>query len=359
MENHPETRQLQEAFGWAARDTSGVLSPFNFFRRATGNHDITLKILFCGICHSDLHFIKNEAGFSNYPFVPGHEIIGVVVQVGCNVQRFHVGDMAGMGGLAGACGACDNCEQGVETYCPRLILTFSGIDRDGTITQGGFSDSMVVDERFAVRLPSGLAPEAAAPLLCAGISAYSPMRYFGIDKPGMHLGVVGLGGIGHLAVKFGKAMGMRVTVISTSPAKEKEAIQQLGADSFLVSRNPEHMKSAMGTMNGIIDTVPASHPVAPLIELLKSHGKFVLVGVSDKPLEVPPLPLIMGRKVVAGSAGGGMREIQEMLDFAGEHNITADVEVISMNYVNTAMERLAKGDVKYRFVIDVANTLAT
>ncbi|XP_059624104.1 probable mannitol dehydrogenase isoform X2 [Cornus florida] len=347
----------REAFGWAARDSSGVFSPFKFSRRATGEKDVKFKVLYCGICHSDLHFVKNEFGMSMYPLLPGHEIVGIVTEVGSKVQKFKVGDKVGVGCLIGTCGSCENCAKDLESYCPEMILTFSTIYHDGTVTYGGYSDIMVADEHFVLRWPDSLPLDAGAPLLCAGITTYSPLRYFGLDKPGKHVGVVGLGGLGHVAVKFAKAFGAKVTVISTSPNKKKEAIEQLGADAFLVSLDSDQMQAAMGTMDGIIDTVSANHSILPLIGLLKSHGTLVLVGAPEKPLELPVMPLLMGRKIVAGSSSGGIKETQEMLDFAAEHNVTADVEVIPMDYVNTAMERLAKADVRYRFVIDIGNTL--
>ncbi|CAL2267284.1 unnamed protein product [Prunus armeniaca] len=238
-----------------------------------------------------------------------------------------------------------------------MILTGGAKYYDGSTTYGGYSDIMVADEHFVVRIPDNLPLDGAAPLLCAGVTTYSPLRYFGLDKPGMHVGVVGVGGLGHVAVKFAKAMGVKVTVISTSPNKKKEAIENLGADSFLVSRDNGQMQAATGTMDGIIDTVSAAHPLLPLLGLLKTNGKLVLVGVPAKPLELPVFPLISGRKIVAGSTVGGLKETQEMIDFAGKHNITANVEVIPIDYVNTAMERLIKADVRYRFVIDIANTL--
>ncbi|KAI3992889.1 hypothetical protein MKX01_034239 [Papaver californicum] len=347
----------QKAFGWAANDTSGHLSPYKFSRRATGEEDVTFKVLYCGICHSDLHFIKNEWGNAVYPTVPGHEIVGVVTEVGNKVGKFKVGDKVGVGCMVGACHSCDNCKSDLENYCPRVIFTYGSKHVDGSVTQGGYSDIMVANERYIVRIPENLPLDAAAPLLCAGITVYSPMKYYGLCEPGIHIGVVGLGGLGHVAVKFGKAFGMKVTVISTSPAKEKEAIEHLGADLFLVSRNPEQMKAAMGSMDGIIDTVSANHPLLPLIGLLKTQGKLVMVGLPEKTLEIPAFPLVGGRKMVAGSCIGGMKETQEMIDLAGKHNITADIEVIPMDYVNTAMERLVKADVRYRFVIDIANTL--
>ncbi|XP_008785257.3 8-hydroxygeraniol dehydrogenase-like [Phoenix dactylifera] len=358
MAKLPEEEHPEKAFGWAARDSNGVLSPFKFSRRSSGPKDVNIKILYCGVCHSDLHFVKNEWGMSIYPIVPGHEIVGIVTEVGSMVQKFRVGNAVGVGCMVGGCDECEDCKRGWESYCPKTILTYSNIYHDGTVTYGGYSDRIVVEEHYVVRFPDGLPKDAGAPLLCAGITVYSPMRYYGLAEPGTHLGVVGLGGLGHLAVKFAKAFGAKVTVISTSPSKEKEAIEHLGADAFLVSRNAEQMKAAARTMDGILDTVSAKHYLLPLMELLKSHGKLVLVGAPEEPLELPAFPLLVGRKLVGGSATGGMQETQEMLDFAAKHNITADIEIIPMNYINTAMERLAKADVKYRFVIDVANTLS-
>ncbi|KAA8531460.1 hypothetical protein F0562_006187 [Nyssa sinensis] len=357
MAKSPEEEHPVKAFGWAARDPSGVLSPFKFSRRATGEKDVQFKVVYCGICHSDLHCVKNEWGFSMYPLLPGHEIVGIVTEVGSKVQKFKLGDKVGVGCMVGSCRSCDNCSKNLENYCPKMLLTYNSIYHDGTVTYGGYSDIMVADEHFVVRWPDNLPLDSGAPLLCAGITTYSPLKYFGLDKPGMHVGVVGLGGLGHVGVKFAKAFGVKVTVISTSPSKKKEAIEHLGADSFLVSRDPDQMQAAAGTLDGIIDTVSAPHPLLPLIGLLKTHGKIVLVGAPEKPLELPVMPLLMGRKIVAGSTIGGMKETQEMLDFAAKHNITADVEVIPVDYVNTAMERLVKADVRYRFVLDIANTM--
>nr|GMC62409.1 8-hydroxygeraniol dehydrogenase-like [Ipomoea batatas] len=344
-----------KAFGWAATDTSGLLSPFKFSRRETGEKDVQFKVLYCGICHSDLHQIKNDWGITTYPIVPGHEINGVVTEVGSKVEKFKVGDKVGVGYIVGSCCKCQNCENNLENYCPKNVTTANG-KTNGTVTYGGYSDIMVADERFVVRWPENL-PMEAAPLLCAGITTYSPLKYYGLDKPGMSIGVVGLGGLGHLAVKFGKAFGMKVTVISTSASKKQEAIEHLGADSFLISRDPHQMEAAMGTLDGILDTVSASHPALPLLSLLKTNGKHVMVGVPDKPLELPVAPLITGRKMLGGSSVGGLKETQEMLDFSAKHNITPDVEVVPMDYVNTAIDRLKKNDVKYRFVIDIGQTL--
>ncbi|CAN6182220.1 unnamed protein product [Urochloa humidicola] len=345
------------ACGWAARDASGLLSPYTFSRRAQGEGDVTIKVLFCGICHTDLHVIKNEWGNAMYPVVPGHEVVGVVTEVGAAVTKFKAGDTVGVGYAVDSCRSCESCRTGHESYCPQLVATSNGVDLfDGATTQGGFSDVLVVSQDYVVRVPASLPPDGAAPLLCAGLTVFSPMMQYGLNSPGKHLGVVGLGGLGHMAVKFGKAFGMTVTVISTSPAKREEAVGRLGADAFLVSRDADQMKAAAGTMDGVIDTVSAGHPVAPLLELLKPMGQMVVVGAPAKPLEVPAFSLIAGGKRVAGSAGGGVGECQAMLDFAGEHGIVADVEVVGMDYVNTAIERLERNDVRYRFVVDVAGS---
>ncbi|KAK7858593.1 putative mannitol dehydrogenase [Quercus suber] len=391
----PEEEHPVKAFGWAARDQSGHLSPFNFSRRETGDEDVRFKVLYCGICHSDLHSIKNDWGFSFYPLVPGHEIVGEVTEIGSKVNEVKVGDKVGVGCMVGACHSCESCKNDLENYCPKMILTYNSIYHDGTFNYGGYSDTMVANERYIVHFPESkmiltynsiyhdgtfnyggysdtmvaneryivhfpenMPLDAGAPLLCAGITVYSPLKHFGLAQPGKHIGVVGLGGLGHVAVKFAKAFGAKVTVISTSPSKKDEALEHLGADSFLVSRDPDQIQAAMNTMDGIIDTVSAVHPIFPLLGLLKSHGTLVMVGVPDKPLELPVFPLISGRKMVAGSGIGGMKETQEMINFAAKHGITADIEVVSMDYVNTAMERLAKNDVRYRFVIDIGNTLA-
>ncbi|KAG9150636.1 hypothetical protein Leryth_008094 [Lithospermum erythrorhizon] len=304
-----------KAIGWAARGKSGELSPFNFSRRATGDYDISLRVLYCGISHTDLHFVKNEWGMSKFPEVPGHEIVGVVTEVGTMVTKFRVGDNI------------------------------------------GYSNIMVVNERFGIRWPDQLPLDAGAPLLSAGIAVYSPMKYCALTKPGIHIGVVGLGGLGHLAVKFAKAFGVTVTVISTHPSKRHDAIEHLGADKFIDICDKEGMNAAAGTLDGIIDTASGVHNLQPLIAMLKYNGVLVMLGAPREPLKLPVLPMLLKRKIVAGSSIGGMKETQEMIDFAAEHKITADIEVVPMNYVNMAMSRLAKGDVKYRFVIDVGNTL--
>lgn len=347
----------KKAIGWAAQDKSGLLAPFKFTRRATGEQDVTFKVLYCGICHSDLHYIKNEWGHAVYPAIPGHEVAGIVTEVGSKVKNFKVGDKVGVGCMVGSCHSCDNCADNLENYCPKSILTYGSTYYDGTVTYGGYSDIFVVDEHFAIKMPDNIPLDAAAPLLCAGITVYSPLKFYGLDKPGLHVGVVGLGGLGHVAVKFAKAFGAKVTVISTTPSKKEEAVKNLGADSFLVSRDPEQMQAAIGTFDGIIDTVSAFHPIVPIIALLKTNGKLVMVGAPEKPLELLTFPLLMGRKLIGGSMIGGIKETQEMIDFAAKHGVTADIEVIPIDYVNTAMERMLKSDVRYRFVIDIGNTL--
>ncbi|KAL8132729.1 mannitol dehydrogenase [Apium graveolens] len=359
MAKSSEIEHPVKAFGWAARDTTGLLSPFKFSRRATGEKDVRLKVLFCGVCHSDHHMIHNNWGFTTYPIVPGHEIVGVVTEVGSKVEKVKVGDNVGIGCLVGSCRSCESCCDNRESHCENTIDTYGSIYFDGTMTHGGYSDTMVADEHFILRWPKNLPLDSGAPLLCAGITTYSPLKYYGLDKPGTKIGVVGLGGLGHVAVKMAKAFGAQVTVIDISESKRKEALEKLGADSFLLNSDQEQMKGARSSLDGIIDTVPVNHPLAPLFDLLKPNGKLVMVGAPEKPFELPVFSLLKGRKLLGGTINGGIKETQEMLDFAAKHNITADVEVIPMDYVNTAMERLLKSDVRYRFVIDIANTMRT
>ncbi|XP_071735394.1 mannitol dehydrogenase-like [Rutidosis leptorrhynchoides] len=359
MLKSPETEHPIKAYGYAARDTTGILSPLTFSRRATGEKDVRFQVLYCGICHSDLHFVKNEWGITNYPVTPGHEIVGVVTEVGSKVEKFKIGDKVGVGCLVGSCKSCHQCDADYEQYCPKQVNTYGARYFDGTQTYGGYSDHMVTDEHFVLRWPENLPLDTGAPLLCAGITTYSPLKYFGLDKPGTKVGVVGLGGLGHVAVKMAKAFGAQVTVFSTSVSKKQEALEGLKADYFINSKDADQMKAAVGTLDGIIDTASGDHSVAPYLSALTPHGKLVLVGAPEKPLEVAAFSLIMGRKIVAGSNIGGIKETQEMLDFAAEHGITADIETIPIDYVNKAMERLLKSDVRYRFVIDVANSVKT
>ncbi|PAN34087.1 hypothetical protein PAHAL_6G068700 [Panicum hallii] len=346
-----------KAAALAARDASGHLAPLTITRRSTGDDDVAIKILYCGICHSDLHSIKNEWNNAMYPVVPGHEIAGVVTEVGKSVTKFKAGDRVGVGCMVNSCQSCDSCDEGFENHCRGIIFTYNSVDRDGTITYGGYSSNVVVHERFVVRFPDAMPLDQGAPLLCAGITVYSPMKYHGLNVPGKHVGVLGLGGLGHVAVKFAKAFGMKVTVISSSPAKRQEAMERLGADAFIVSKNADEIKAAAATMDGIINTVSANMSMAPYMGLLKPNGKMIMIGLPVKPLEIPPFDLIMGNKTLAGSCIGGMRDTQEMIDVAAKHGVTADIEVVGAEYVNEAMERLAKADVRYRFVIDIGNTL--
>ncbi|OIW00456.1 hypothetical protein TanjilG_05806 [Lupinus angustifolius] len=359
MAKSPENEHPHKSFGWAATDTSGILSPFHFSRRENGPDDVAIKILFCGVCHSDLHTVKNDWGFTTYPVVPGHEIVGIVTKTGDNVKKFKVGDRVGVGVIVESCKECECCQQDLESYCPKPVFTYNSPYYDGTRTHGGYSDFVVVHQHYVLQFPENLPLDAGAPLLCAGITVYSPMIYYGMTEPGKHLGVAGLGGLGHVAIKFGKAFGLKVTVISSSPNKEFEAINKLGADSFLLSTDPAKFKEAIGTLDYIIDTISAVHSLNSLLALLKLNGKLVTVGLPSKPLELPVFPLVMGRKLIGGSNFGGLKETQEMLDFCGKHNITADIELIKIDQINTAMERLVKSDVKYRFVIDVGNSLST
>uniref|UniRef100_A0A0D6QRS6 Enoyl reductase (ER) domain-containing protein n=1 Tax=Araucaria cunninghamii TaxID=56994 RepID=A0A0D6QRS6_ARACU len=343
--------------GWAAHDESGILTPFKFTRRATGPNDVVFKVTHCGICHTDLHQIHNGWKTAKYPMVPGHEIVGIVTELGSNVKNFQVGDHVGVGFLVESCEACECCKIGQEQYCEKSVWSYNGIDFQGNVTLGGFSSLMVADYRFVIHVPKNLPLREAAPLLCAGITIYSPMKYYQMTEKGKHLGIVGLGGLGHMAVKFGKAFGLETTIISTSPNKQKEAIEVLGADHFLISKDPQQMQEARKSLDFIIDTVSAVHPLEPLLSLLKHDGKLVLVGLPEKPLQLNASALIFGgRHTIGASLIGGISETQEMVNFCAEHNVTCMVEIVKMSYVNTAMERLRKSDVRYRFVIDVENS---
>ncbi|CAO1939046.1 unnamed protein product [Urochloa humidicola] len=345
----------QRVAGWAAMNESGKVEPFIFKRRENGVDDVTIKVQYCGMCHTDIHFMKNHWDITMYPIVPGHEITGVVTKVGANVSTFKAGDRVGVGCLVEACLACDHCCRSEENYCDKLVLTYNGVLSDGSITYGGYSEMIVVHQKFVARIPDSLMLDAAAPLLCAGITVYSPMKRHGmLAKSGGRLGVVGLAGLGHIAVKFGKAFGLRVTVVSTSPGKEKEAREVLKADDFIVSTDRMQMQAKMRSLDYIIDTVPAKHSLGPLLELLKVNGVLALVAAPDQPMELPSFPLIFGRRTISGSITGSMKETQEMLDLCGEHNITCDIELVSADGINEALGRLARNDVRYRFVIDIA-----
>jgi len=340
----------------AASATSGLAST-NINRRDPTDRDVQIEILFCGICHSDLHSVRNEWSefmATNYPIVPGHEIVGRVIKVGSAVTKYKPGDLAAVGCMVDSDGTCAQCKAGLEMFCPNMILTFNSPDKHlGGVTYGGYSESIVVDEHFVLRLPSNLNLAAAAPLLCAGITTYSPMHHWGVTK-GKKVGVVGLGGLGHMAVKFAHALGAHVVVLTHSPGKKEDALR-LGADEVVVSSNANEMKKHERSFDFILDAVSADHDINAYINLLGVDGNLTLVGAPAKPVAVSAFSLIMGRRSFSGSAIGGIPETQEMLDFCGEHNITADVEVIPIQKVNEAYERLLKSDVKYRFSIDMAS----
>ncbi|HEY2083868.1 MAG TPA: NAD(P)-dependent alcohol dehydrogenase [Verrucomicrobiae bacterium] len=343
---------------YSAAGATSSLASTTIPRRDPTEHDVQIEIVFCGICHSDLHSVRNEWSefmATVYPIVPGHEIVGRVTKIGSAVKKFKPGDLAAVGCLVDSDGTCPECKAGLENFCPNLTLTFNSPDKHKTapVTYGGYSDSIVVDERFVLRVPSNLALAGAAPLLCAGITTYSPMRHWGVTK-GKKVGVVGLGGLGHMAVKFAHAFGAHVIVFTTSPHKKDDALR-LGADEVVVSRNANEMNKHNGTLDFILDAVAAEHDINAYINLLARDGNITLVGAPAKPLPVTAFGLIMRRRSFSGSNIGGIAETQEMLDFCGKHNITADVEVIPIQKVNEAYERLLKSDVKYRFSIDMAS----
>ena len=339
---------------------SSATSPFastTIARRDPTEHDVQIEILFCGICHSDLHQARNEwSGVmpTVYPCVPGHEIVGRVTKVGPAVTKFKPGDLAAVGCLVDSDGTCPECKAGFEQFCPNFTLTYNFPDkRGGGVTYGGYSDSIVVTERFVLRVPANLDLAGTAPLLCAGITTYSPMRHWGVTK-GKKVGVVGLGGLGHMGVKFAHALGAHTVVFTTSPSKKDDALR-LGADEVVLSRDANEMAKHAGSFDFILDAVAADHDINAFIQLLRRDGNITMVGAPDKPLAVSIFSLIFGRKSLSGSPIGGLPETQEMLDFCGANNITSDVEVIPIQKVDEAYERLLKSDVKYRFSIDMAS----
>ena len=342
--------------GYAALDAKSPLAPFSFGRRDPGPHDLQIEILYAGICHSDVHQARNDWSNSLYPMVPGHEIVGRVVAVGVHVRKLKVGDFAGVGCMVDSCRQCSACKKDLEQYCEKgMTATYNGKERDSDqLTFGGYSEQIVVEERFVVKIPKGLDLKAAAPLLCAGITTYSPLRHWKVGA-GQKVGVIGLGGLGHMGIKFAKAFGAHVVMITTSPEKGKDA-KRLGADEVLVSRDPEAMAAHAASFDFLLNTIPVAHDVNPYLSLLKRDRTMVLVGVLTA-LE-PPLSggsLISGRKALAGSGIGGMAETQEMIDFCAAHNIVSDIEMVPIQSVNQAYERMLKNDVKYRFVIDMAS----
>ena len=351
---------MYKAKAYAAASATSALASTTISRREPTPGDVQIEILFCGICHSDLHQARNEwsgALPTVYPCVPGHEIVGRVAKVGSGVTKFKIGDLVGVGCLVDSDGTCPACKAGLEQFCPNGVFTYNAPDKHlGGVTYGGYSDSIVVDERFVLRVPANLDPAAAAPLLCAGITTYSPLRHWGAGK-GKKVGVVGVGGLGHMGVKFAHAFGAHTVVFTTSESKREDALR-LGADEVVLSRDASQMQKHAGSFDFILDAVAANHDVNAYINLLTLNGTLTLVGAPENPHAIHAFGLLMGRRSVAGSLIGGIPETQEMLDFCGQHNITADVEVIPIQKVNEAYERMLRQDVKYRFSIDMASLKA-
>jgi uncharacterized zinc-type alcohol dehydrogenase-like protein len=346
------------AKAFAAHSETSPLSSHTIPRRGLRPKDVQLQILYCGVCHSDLHQVRNqwkEVMPTVYPCVPGHEIVGRVVKVGSAVKKFKEGELAAVGCMVGSCGVCASCKAGEEQYCEQFpTLTYNAEDKIlGGVTYGGYSESIVVDEAFVLRVSNKLNPAGVAPLLCAGITTYSPLRHWKVAK-GQKVGIVGLGGLGHMGVKFAHAFGAHVVLFTTSPNKKADALR-LGADEVVISKNADEMQKHAGSFNFILDAVSADHDVNSYLSLLKRDGTMTLVGAPEKPLPLSAFNLIIGRRSLSGSAIGGIRETQEMLDFCAEHNITSDIELIKIQQVNEAYDRLLKQDVKYRFVIDIAS----
>jgi alcohol dehydrogenase (NADP+) len=341
------------ARAYAARTAQSPLAPFDFQRRTVRPNDVAFEIFFCGVCHSDIHQVRDEWGGSIYPMIPGHEIVGRVSHVGDLVKRYKAGDLVAVGCMVDSCRECESCTQGLEQYCDKgCVGTYNAYEKDGvTPTYGGYSDKIVVHEDFVLRVPMNLPLEGVAPLLCAGITTYSPLRHWKIGK-GHKVGVLGLGGLGHMAVKFAAAFGAEVTMLSTSPSKESDA-KRLGAHHFALTTNTDVVKNLRSHFDFIIDTVSAPHDYNLYLKMLKTDGVHICVGAPPTPADIRAFSLIVNRKSIAGSMIGGIAETQEMLDFCSQHNIVSDVEVIPANYINEAYERMLKGDVRYRFVIDM------
>ncbi len=339
---------------YAAPSATSPLGPHTIMRREPTPTDVAIDILYCGVCHSDLHIARNEWGGTQYPCVPGHEILGRVSNVGSKVTKFKVGDIAAVGCLVDSCRTCACCKRGLEQFCLNApTFTYNSEDKHlGGMTYGGYSESIVVDEAFTLKVPANLNPAAAAPLLCAGITTYSPLRNWKVSK-GQKVGVVGLGGLGHMGVKFAHAFGAHTVLFTTSPEKIADG-KRLGADEVIISKNADEMEKHKGSFDFILDTVSADHDLNALLGMLKLDGTLVLVGAPPNPQQISAMSLLFPRKQLSGSLIGGLPETQEMLDFCGKHNITCDIELIAMRDINTAYERMLKGDVKYRFVIDMA-----
>lgn len=342
-----------QAKGYAAQSPTTDLAPWSFERREVGAHDVQIEIAFCGVCHSDLHQIKNDWFPGIFPMVPGHEIVGRVMKVGDHVKKYKTGDLVGVGCMVDSCQVCENCKQDLEQYCfEGNTQTYNNLDRSGVPTYGGYSNSIVVREEFVLRVSEKLDPAAVAPLLCAGITTYSPLKHWKVGK-GHKLAVVGLGGLGHMGVKWGVAFGADVTVLSTSPDKE-QAAKDLGAHHFVVTKDKAQVEQVKNSFDFILDTVSAPHDMNLYLSLLRTNGVHICVGVPPEPMQIAAFSLLGGRKSVAGSGIGGIKETQEMLDYAAEHNIVSDIELIDIKDITQAYERMVKGDVRYRFVIDLA-----
>lgn len=339
---------------YAAKDASAPLVPWTINRRDPKPHDVQIEIKYCGVCHSDLHFARNDWGMSVYPLVPGHEIVGVVTAVGDHVKKFKVGDLAGIGCLVDSCRECDNCQEGLEQYCSNgWVGTYGGMEKDGSgATYGGYSKSILAHEDFVLHISDKQPLEAVAPLLCAGITTYSPLRHWKVGK-GQKVGILGLGGLGHMGVKLAVSMGAEVTMLSHTPSKEVDA-KRLGAHKFVLTSDEEQVKSVAGYFDFILDTVSAPHDYNFYLNMLRTSGNMVCVGVPPPGEPVIPFNLIFQRRSLSGSLIGGLPETQEMLDYCAEHNIVSDIELIAMKDINEAYERMLKGDVRYRFVIDMA-----
>ena len=339
---------------YAAHDAKSALVPFDYTPRTLRDHDVQIKVLFCGVCHSDLHQARNEWSNTLFPVVTGHEIVGRVSAVGNHVSRYQVGDLVGVGCMVDSCRSCPSCDEGLEQYCENGFTgTYNGEDRQtGATTYGGYSTDMVVDQDFVLRVPENLDPAGVAPLLCAGITTYSPLRQWGAG-PGKKVGIVGLGGLGHMGVKLARAMGAHVVLFTTSASKVEDA-KRLGAHEVVISRNPEEMAQHTNSFDFILNTVAAQHDLNPFLNLLRRDGTLTLVGAPEHDHPSPQVfNLIMKRRRIAGSLIGGIAETQEMLDFCGQHGITSDIELIPMQQINEAFERMLKSDVKYRFVVDI------
>ena len=345
---------MSKTKGYAAMAAKSSLAPYFFERRAPREHDVNINIKFCGICHSDIHQARDEWGGSTFPMVPGHEIAGVVTAVGAKVKKYKAGDKVGVGCFVDSCRTCAQCRAGLEQYCEvGMSLTYNGKEKDGTPTFGGYSENIVVDENYVLRIPDNLPLDAAAPLQCAGITLYSPLRHWHAG-PGKRVAIIGLGGLGHMGVKLAHALGAEVTVLSQSLKKQADG-KRLGADHFHATSDPDTFTKLKKSFDLIINTVSTGIDWNPYLELLKVDGTLVVVGVPDKPIPVQGGALIMGRRSLAGSVIGGIRETQEMLDFCGKHGITCDIELIPIQNVNEAYERVVKSDVRYRFVIDLGS----